>query len=292
MEAYMETRRLGKTGHMSSILIFGSFALYSVDQKEADAALETALEKGVNHIDVSPIYGEAEIRIGSWIGRNGNKFFLACKTHERSKAGARESLQRSLETLKVDHFDLFQFHGVDDMNTLDTILGPDGALEAVLDARDQGLLSYIGITGHRPATQKEALARFDFDTVLFPLNRIHAAHLRDWNNYLPLLETARQNDVGVMAIKSVAKGTWDESAETARRYNTWYEPFDEASEIQKSLWYTLSQDITSAVMPGDLKLWPMVIDAAERFKPLTEKEQNKIIAQAAQYQPLVGPRMD
>jgi len=287
----METRRLGKTGHMSSILIFGGFALFSVDQKQADAALETALEKGINHIDVSPIYGEAEARIGSWIGRNGKHFFLACKTNERSKRLAWESLQRSLETLKVDHFDLFQLHGVDAMDTLNTVLGPGGALEAVLDARDQGLVSYIGITGHRPATQKEALERFDFDTVLFPLNRIHAAHLQDWNDFFPLLETARQKDVGVMAIKSVAKGTWDESVSTSHRYTTWYEPFDEASEIRKSLQYTLSQDITSAAMPGDLKLWPMVIDAAESFKSLSEEEQKRVVSQAVRYQPLAGPRM-
>ena len=288
----METRRLGKTGHMGSILIFGSFALFSVEQKQADAALETALEKGINHIDVSPIYGEAEARIGSWIGRNGKQFFLACKTHERSKSVAWENLQRSLETLKVDHFDLFQLHGVDDRDTLNTVLGPGGALEAVLDARDQGLVSYIGITGHQPATQKEALDRFDFDTVLFPLNRIHAAHLQDWNDFFPLLETARQKDVGVMAIKSVANGTWDESVSTSHRYNTWYEPFDEASEIRKSLQYTLSQDITSAVMPGDLKLWPMVIDAAESFKSLSEEEEKRIVSQAVRYQPLAGPRMD
>ena len=288
----METRRLGKTGHMSSILIFGGFALFSVEQKQADAALETALEKGINHIDVSPIYGEAEARIGSWIGRNGKQFFLACKTHERSKSVAWENLQRSLETLKVDHFDLFQLHGVDDRDTLNTVLGPGGALEAVLDARDQGLVSYIGITGHQPATQKEALDRFDFETVLFPLNRIHAAHLQDWNDFFTLLETARQKDVGVMAIKSVAKGTWDESVSTSHRYNTWYEPFDEASEIRKSLQYTLSQDITSAVMPGDLKLWPMVIDAAESFKSLSEEEEKRIVSQAVRYQPLAGPRMD
>ena len=288
----METRRLGKTGHMSSIIIFGGFALFSVDQNEADAALERALEKGINHIDVSPIYGEAEARIGSWIVRKGNPFFLACKTHERSRSMAWESLQRSLETLKVDHFDLFQLHGVDDMDTLNTVLGPAGALEALFDARDKGLVRYIGITGHRPAIQKEALDRFDFDTILFPLNRIHAAHLQDWNDFFPLLERARQKDVGVMAIKSVAKGIWEESAGASHRYNTWYEPFDEASEIRKSLQYTLSQDITSAVMPGDLKLWPMVIEAAENFRPLSEEEQKKVVSQAARYQPLTGPHMD
>jgi len=288
----MEMRRLGKTGHMTSIIAFGGFALLEANQDEADAAIEMALNNGVNHIDVSPIYGQAETHIGSWIERNGKNVFLACKTHERGKREAWESLKRSLETLRVNYFDLFQLHGVDDTETLNTVLNPGGALEAVLGAREQGLVRFIGITGHRPAIQNEALNRFDFDTVMFPLNRVHAAHREDWNDFLPLLETARQKDIGVMAIKSVAKCTWEETARTPHRYNTWYEPFDEVAEIEKSLWYTLSQDITSAVMPGDLKLWPMVIDAARRFKPLIESEQKKVVSQVAQYQPLVGPHMD
>jgi aryl-alcohol dehydrogenase-like predicted oxidoreductase len=288
----METRRLGKTGHMSSIIAFGGFALRQVSQKEADAALEMALNHGINHIDVSPIYGQAEKRIGSWLKRNGRKFFLACKTHERGKKGAWESLKQSLETLKVDSFDLFQFHGVDSIEVLNTILGPGGALEAVLEARKQELVRFIGITGHNPPVQNEALRRFDFDTVMFPLNRVHAAHPTEWNNFLPLLQTARQKDVGVMAIKSVAKRAWEKTGRTSRPYGTWYEPFDEASEIEKSLWYTLSQDIATAVLPGELKLWPMIIDAARRFKPLHKKEQQEVISQASQYQPLVGPNMD
>jgi len=285
----VEKRRLGKTEHMSSILIFGSFALFRVTQKVADAAIENALANGINHIDVSPLYGDAEKHLGSWFKRHGkNGFFLACKTAERRKEGAWESLKRSLDTLKVAKFDLFQFHGVDDVKTLDTILGPGGALEAVLEAKQQGLLDFIGITGHVPPNHNIALQRFDFDTVLFPLNRIHAVHPTDWNDYQPLLKTAREKDVGVMAIKSVAKGTWAGH----HRYNTWYEPFDDASEVEKSLWFTLSQDITAAVLPGELKLWPMMIDAAQRFKPLSKREQQDYMKQAAQYQPLVGPSMD
>jgi aryl-alcohol dehydrogenase-like predicted oxidoreductase len=288
----METRRLGKTGHMSSVLIFGSFALYRVSQKVADAALETALENGINHIDVSPVYGQAEARIGSWLGRNGKKFFLACKTHERQKNGAWESLKQSLKTLKVDHFDLFQLHGVDNTDVLNTVLGPGGALEAILEAREQGLVRYIGITGHNPPLQNEALKRFDFDTVMFPLNRVHAAHPTDWNDFRPLLKAARPKDVGVMAIKSVAKRAWENRRRKSHPYNTWYEPFDEAAEIDKSLWYTLSQDITGAALPGELSLWPMIIDAARRFRPLSREEQADFVSQAARYQPLVGPAMD
>ncbi|HEY98491.1 MAG TPA: aldo/keto reductase [Dehalococcoidia bacterium] len=288
----METRRLGRTGHMSSIITFGGFALLQASQKDADKALETALANGINHIDVSPLYGQAEKRIGSWFGRNGKRFFLGCKTHEREKTEAWESLKRSLDTLKVDHFDLFQFHGVDSIETVKKILGPGGALEAVIEARNQGLLKYIGITGHRPDVQNEALDLFDFDTVMFPLNRVHAAHPEKWNDFLPLLKTAREKDAGVFAIKSVAKQLWEKPDRASHAYQTWYEPFDEASEIEKSLWFTLSQDITSAVLPGDLRLWPMVMDAAKRFKPLDDGAQKEVISKAAQYQPLVGPNMD
>jgi aryl-alcohol dehydrogenase-like predicted oxidoreductase len=288
----METRPLGRTGHNSSILVFGGFAVGWVDQDEADAALDMAYDNGINHIDVSPIYGEAEARIGSWINRNGKKFFLACKTHEREKSTAWESLKRSLETLKIDAFDLFQFHGVDNVETLDRILGTGGAMEAVLEAREQGLLHHIGITGHNPPLQNIALQRFDFDTVLFPLNRVHAAHPTDWNDFRPVLQTARQKNVGVLAIKSVAKGLWPDPDRASHPYNTWYEPFDDPENIEKSLRYTLSQDITAAVLSGDLKLWPMIINAALRFTPMTDNEQKQVISEVEQYRPLVGPNMD
>ncbi len=291
----METRRLGKTEHMSSILIFGGFALFRITQKAADAAIENAIENGINHIDVSPLYGDAEKHLGSWFKRHGKQdFFLACKTAERTKKEAWEDLKRSLDLLKVDKFDLFQFHGVDDPKTLDKILGPGGALEAVLEAKQQGLLDFIGITGHNPPNHNLALQKFDFDTVLFPLNRIHAVHPTGWNDYQPLLKTAKQKDVGVMAIKSVAKGTWPDgrAEEYAHRYNTWYEPFDDTENIRKSLYFTLSQDITAAVLPGELKLWPMIIEAAQKFKPLSKKEQQEYMNEAAVYEPLMGPRMD
>lgn len=288
----METRPLGRTGHMSSIVVFGGFAVGWVDQGEANAALDMALENGINHIDVSPVYGEAEARIGSWLGRNGKKFFLACKTHEREKKAAWESLKRSLEVLKVDSLDLFQFHGVDNIDVLDKILGPGGAMEAVREAREQGLLRFIGITGHNPPVQNIALQRFDFDTIMFPMNRVHAAHPTDWNDFRPVLRTARQKNTGVLAIKSVAKGTWQGPDRASHPYNTWYEPFDDLENIEKSLRYTLSQDVTAAVMSGDLRLWPKILDAARRFKPLTDSEQNEVIAEVEQYQPLAGPRMD
>jgi aryl-alcohol dehydrogenase-like predicted oxidoreductase len=286
----MQTRKLGKTGHNSTIITFGGFALSSVNQKEADAGIDMALKAGINGVDVSPVYGGAEARLGSWFGRHGNRFFLSCKTAERTKSGAWEGLKRSLETLQVDHFDLYQFHMVDNQRDLDTILGPDGALEAVLEAKKQGLLRFIGITGHHPPLHNAALQRFNFDSVMFPLNRVHAAAFSGWNDWRDLLKTAQQKQVGVFAIKSAAKRLWENEAKP--QYNTWYEPFDAAEDICKSLGYTLSQDITSAVTPGELKLLPMLIEAANQFTPLSPGLQQQYVSEVAQYPPLHAAFME
>jgi len=215
--------------------------------------------------------------------KHHKEVFLACKTTERGKTGAWESIKRSLELLKADYFDLFQFHGVDDLETLNVVLGPMGALEAVLEAKEQGLVRHIGITGHRPFVQIEALNHFDFDTLLFPVNCVLAAHRNDFNDFLPLLEIARQKDVGTIGIKAITKRPWEAAM---RMYRTWYEPFDEQEEIDKSLWYALSQGINTAAMPADLHLWPLVIDAAERFRVLDTREQEETISEVKQYKPL------
>ena len=279
----MEKRRLGKTGHMSSILTFGSAALWKVTQAQADAAIEMAIEHGINHFDVAPTYGEAEMRLGPWIQHHQKEIFLACKTAERGKTGTWESIKRSLDTLKADYFDLFQFHGVSDLEALNVILGPMGALEAVQEAKEQGLVRHIGITGHRPFVHIEALNRFDFDTVLFPCNRVLAAHRNDYTDFSTLLEICRQKDVGTIAIKAIAKRPWETMMHMHR---TWYEPFDEQTEIDKSLWYALSQDITTAAMPGELNLWPLVINAAERFKTMDTAKQKEVVSEVTQYKPL------
>ncbi len=284
----MEKRRLGKTEHMSSVLAFGGAALFQVTPAEAEAAIELAIEHGVNHFDVAPSYGQAEERLRPWLEKYRKEIFLACKTRRRGKAGVWEELKQSLARLKVDYFDLYQFHAVDDLETLNVVLGAEGALEAVLEAKQQRLVRYIGITGHRPFVQIEALHRYDFDTILFPLNRVLAAHTNDFNDFAPLLGIARQRDVGIIAIKAIAKRPWEPAM---RMYRTWYEPFDEQGEIDKSLWYTLSQGITTTAMPGDARLWPLLIDAAERFRPLTLKEQREVVAQVQQYKPLYPPSL-
>ncbi|UCC16892.1 MAG: aldo/keto reductase [Dehalococcoidales bacterium] len=283
----MEKRRLGKTGHMSSILALGGAALGTVTQAEADAAITLAMEHGINHIDVAPSYGDAELRIGPWMPKHRNDFFLGCKTTERDKTGAWESIKRSMDRLKVSNFDLFQFHGVDDLDTLEKILNPGGALEAVLEARQQGLVNYVGITGHRPHVYVEALKRFDFDTVLFPLSRVHAAHFNKDNDFRPLLDSAQQNGVGLIAIKAISKRVWPSKD---RSYQTWYEPFDSRADVARSIGYTLSQGVTTCPMPSDVQLWPKVIEAAEEFTPMTVEEQTAAVDEVALYQPISSPR--
>jgi aryl-alcohol dehydrogenase-like predicted oxidoreductase len=283
----MEKRRLGRTGHMSSVLTIGGAALGTITQAEADAAITMAMEHGINHIDVAPTYGDAELRIGPWMPEHRNDFFLGCKTGARDKAGAWESIKRSLDRLQVSNFDLFQFHGVDDLDALETILNPGGALEAVLEARQQGLIDYIGITGHRPNVYVEALKRFDFDTVLFPLSRVHAAHFDTDNDFRPLIDMAKQKDAGMLAIKSISKRLW---LSQDHSYKTWYEPFDSQVDVNRSLAYTLSQGVTTCPMSSDVKLWPMLIEAAERFTVLTEEEQAAAVDEVKQYQPISSPR--
>jgi len=286
----MQTRKLGKTGHEVTLLTLGGFAFSECSQEEADRGIDLAIGAGIKQVDVSPVYGHAEERLGSWFGRHGNPFFLSCKTAERTKQGAAEGLRRSLETLRVDHFDLFQFHMVDNPRDLDTILGPEGALEAVLEARREGLVKLIGITGHHPPLHKQALDHFDFDTVMFPLNRVHAAGFSGWNDWRELLQTTRRKGTGVFAIKLAAKRLWENSEE--KRYNTWYEPFDDTENIRKSVWYTLNQDISSGVTPGELKLLPLMIKAAESYKPLEQAEQQHYVDEVKQYPPLYASFME
>jgi aryl-alcohol dehydrogenase-like predicted oxidoreductase len=279
----MQLRRLGRTGHESSIISLGGAALWDVPKQEADVAIQMAIEHGVNHFDVAPRYGLAELRLGPMVERHRKEIFLACKTTERSRVGAWEGIKRSLDILRTDYFDLYQLHMVSDTETLNVVLGPGGALEAVVEAKKQGLIRYIGITGHRPYVQIEAINRFDFDTVLFPLNRVLAAHPSDYTDFRFLIDTAQKKDIGTIAIKAIAKQPWNPGV---RMYRTWYEPFTDQGDIDKSIWYTLSQGVSTAVLPADLRLWPKVIDAAERFKSMGDKEQEAVVSEVKAYKPI------
>jgi predicted aldo/keto reductase-like oxidoreductase len=282
----MQKRRFGRTGHMSSIVIFGAFAVGPIGQREADEVMELLLAHGVNHIDVAPSYLNAELRLGPWLERHRERFFLGCKTLLRGKEEARQELHRSLERLRVDHFDLYQLHAVTTMEELDQCFTAGGSMEAVLDARQEGLTRYVGITSHglqAPIVQRAALERFDFDSLLFPLSfRLWAneAYRRDVTT---LLQMATERDIGTVVIKTWARGPWGDKE---RRYHTGYEPYDDAEMIEQALRFNLSQPVTGVISAGDARLLPMILDAAERFQPMDEAEQAALLATAGEYEPL------
>jgi aryl-alcohol dehydrogenase-like predicted oxidoreductase len=282
----MQTRRFGRTGHMSTVAIFGAACLGKVTQAEADATIEKVIAAGVNHIDVAPSYGEAELRLGPWMVRERKRFFLGCKTTERTKAGAAAELRRSLERLRVDSFDLFQLHAVKTMEELDQVTAPGGALEAILEARAGGLTRYVGITGHgvdAPAIYLEALRRFDFDSVLFPLNFVQYANPTYRKNAEELIRQCRTRDVGTMVIKSICQRPWGNRPQV---YNTWYEPFTDIEHIQPAIIFALSQDVTGLCTVGDINVLPLVLEACENFKPMSAEQQEALVATASQYEPL------
>jgi predicted aldo/keto reductase-like oxidoreductase len=205
---------------------------------------------------------------------------------ERSQPSAAAELRRSLERLRVDHFDLYQIHSVTTLEELDQALAREGALEAILQAREEGLTRYIGITGHGvnvPAIFLEALRRFDFDSVLFPLNFVQYANPEFRRNAAALLHECRARDVGTMVIKSIVKRPWGDRAKT---YQTWYEPFDDAEHIQQCVNFALSQDVTGLCTVGDPRLLPLFLDACAHFTRMNQAEQDALVASAGAYEPL------
>lgn len=279
----MQTRRFGRTGHMSTIVIFGAFAVGQLNQREADETMELILAHGVNHIDVAPSYHEAELRLGPWLERHRADFFVGCKTQLRGRQEAREELHRSLERLRIDSFDLFQLHAVTTMDELEQCFAPGGSLEAIVDARREGLTRYIGITSHgleAPAVLLEALDRFDMDSILFPVNGRMWADGEYRRQAEALLQKAAEKDVGSMAIKAVARGPWDGRPQ---RYHTWYEPLEDPQAVERALRFTLSQPVTGAISAGDARLLPAILDAAERFRPMETAEQAEFVGVAQEY---------
>ncbi|MGW8227192.1 MAG: aldo/keto reductase [Anaerolineales bacterium] len=282
----MEKRRFGRTGHDSTIAIFGTAAFYDVTQAEADRVMEYILSTDINHIDVAPGYGKAETRLGPWLADFGDRFFIGCKTQERTKEAAGDELRRSLEKLRINKFDLFQLHAVTSMEELDQVTGPGGALEAILEAKDEGLLDYVGITGHgleAPRVFLEALERYDFDSVLFPINFILYENKTYRQKAETLLKICQQRDIGSMIIKHIARGPWGEEDKT---FTTWYHPFSEAEWIQKGVNFALSQPVTGICTPGDVNLLPMVVEACQQFQPMDLQHQAELISQTPQFQPL------
>jgi aryl-alcohol dehydrogenase-like predicted oxidoreductase len=282
----METRRFGRTGHMSTIAIFGAAAFWEISQTDADKVMEQVIEAGINHIDIAPSYGQAEERVGPWMPRERGRFFLGCKTMERTKQGAWDEMQRSLKRLQTETFDLYQCHAITTMEELDAVTMKGGALEAFVEARQRGLTKYIGITGHgvnAPQIYLEALKRFEFDSILFPLNFVQMAIPEFRKNAEELILACKTKDVGTMIIKTITKAPWGERPHTA---NTWYEPFDQMDEIQRAVNFGLSYPVTGLCTAGDTRILPMVLEACKNFTHLNETQREEMIQSAKLYEPL------
>ena len=262
----IEKRPFGRTGHMSSVALFGAAALKAATQDEADRTLEVLLRYGVNHIDTAPRYGDAELRIGPWMAEHRRDFFLATKTDERTRDGAREQIRRSLDRLRVDSVDLVQIHALSHPDEWDVAMGEGGVLEALVEAREQGLTRFIGVTGHGwtiAAMHRRSLARFDFDSVLMPYNFVMAQNARYMNDFESVIRACEARGVAVQTIKSIARGPW---ATSAPDRDTWYQPLEEAADIDRAIHWVMARPGIFFNTVGDMGLLPMVLDAATRFE--------------------------
>ncbi len=277
----MDTLPFGRTGHCSTRVLFGAAALGAMRQEKADQVLETLLEFGVNHIDTAASYGDAELRIGPWMGRYRDRFFLASKTHDRTAAGARASIARSLERLQVEQLDLIQMHNLVDDAGWNTAMGPGGALEALIEARQQGLVRFLGVTGHgtwAPAMHRRSLERFPFDSVLVPYNfsmlqePTYAADLE------ALLALCEARGVAVQTIKSVARRRW--RGDETRRFS-WYEPLRDPAAIARAVHFVLARPGLFLNSSSDATLLRATLAAASQ--PDGRPSDDAMRADAAQF---------
>jgi len=255
----------GSTGHESSRTIFGAAALGGVTQLEADRALETAAGFGVNHIDTAASYGESELRLAPWLAGHRSEVFLATKTGRRDRAGAREEIRRSLDRLGVDHVDLLQLHNLVDVIEWETALREGGALEAAVEARDEGLVRFIGVTGHGSTVarmHRRSLERFAFDSVLLPYSHIQMRDEQYAADFEALATICADRNVAVQTIKSISLAPWNGREQTV---GTWYEPLRDQDDIDLAVHWVLGEPAVFLNTVGDVGLLPKVLDAASRY---------------------------
>jgi aryl-alcohol dehydrogenase-like predicted oxidoreductase len=282
----MEHRRLGRLGSENSVLIFGGAALAEATEEDSDMAIGQALDAGVDHFDTAADYGDSELKYGRWMPEIRDRIFLSTKTGLREKDAAKRQIQDSLERLRVDDVDLLQLHAVGDLEDLDRATGPGGSLEAAIEAKEEGLVGAIGITGHgdgAPATHLEALRRYPFETVLTPWNYILSTDEGYRADYEALVEEIRRQDAGLLIIKSISRRNWPEGDPLDdQRYATWYEPFDRQEYIDAAVSWVLShEEVTGLAMVGDVTLAPMMLEAEGRLMPREEAEQ--VLSSAPDY---------
>jgi len=298
----IETRPLGETGHDSSVLTFGAIALDSLDQAEANGMVDDVLDAGVNHVDVAPTYGTAEVKLAPKLQERRDEVFLGCKTQERTYYGAWGELHKSLDRLGVDKIDLYQFHALTRYDELDTVTGdysPEmaqgdhdpGALQAFKEAKEEGIIDHIGLTSHGdPSLIRSAIKRIpELETVMFPFNYTLESKDGPEYDYRSVLELAEEKDLGTLCIKAFAKEPWGDTPEDERPYRTWYRPYDTPAELEDCLRYALSQGMTSIPSAGDPQLVPAMLEAAQNYEPLSEAEQKRLRESTDSDSPVPAP---
>lgn len=279
----IERRQFGRTEHESTRVIFGAAAFFDATPADADRMLDVLLEHGINHIDTAADYGESEELLGRWIGRHRETFFLATKTAARDYAGAKESIQRSLDRMGVDHVDLLQLHCLIEPGGWEQAMGPDGALEAVVEAKEAGLTRFLGVTAHEtvaPAVLLRSLDRFEFDSVLLPCNfpMMHSAEYAA--GFEKLASVCAERNVPIQTIKAVARRL---RRDESKAYSTWYEPLQSQEDINRAVHWVLARPNVFLNSAGDVNIAPRIFDAAERFDPtkvLSDEEMHRFVAEA------------
>jgi aryl-alcohol dehydrogenase-like predicted oxidoreductase len=277
----------GRTGHDSSRIIFGAYALSQATQAEADKVLEILLRFGVNHIDTAPMYGKAEERIGPWMGEHRERFFLGTKSRKRAYDAAWKDLERSLDRLRVDYVDLWQMHGLTNPQGWEKAMGPGGALEAFIEAREKGLVKYLGVTGHGSKVagmHLRSLERYGFDSVLLPYSYWQMQHPRYAADFNSLVEVCRLRNVAIQTIKSIARRPWNGRPKTHNTY--FYEPLMDQAAIDRSVWWALDLPDSFLITAGDIRLLPMVLDAADRFESRPSNDEMQAIIERFEIEPI------
>jgi aryl-alcohol dehydrogenase-like predicted oxidoreductase len=280
------TAPFGRTGHQSTRAIFGAAALGDVTQDDADRTMELLLRHGVNHIDTAASYGESEVRLGPWMERHRGDFFLATKTGERTSQAAYDQIRRSLERLRVDQVDLIQLHNLVDPEEWEIALGPGGALEAAVRAREEGLVRFIGVTGHGltvAAMHARSLDRFEFDSVLLQYNYPMMQNPTYAADFEALLARCQERNVAVQTIKSITRAPWGDRPQTAA---TWYEPLRDPVAIDRAVWWVLGRPGVFLNTVGDIEILPLVLDAASRFQERPTDAEMQEIAERQAMEPM------
>jgi len=277
-------RPLGQTGEQLSMIGFGGIMLMNGDPGMAANLVAEAMDRGVNYFDIAPSYGNAQERLGPALAPYRNKSFLACKTEGRMKDDSRAQLEQSLKLLKTDHFDLYQFHALTKMTDLDKVLGPGGAMETMEAAKKEGKIRFIGFSVHSVETALAAMDRYNFDTVLFPVNWV----LFSQANFGPqILRRAQEKKMGILAIKGMAKTVWPTAEKPHHpQPNCWYKPAGFPDEASLGLRWTLGHPITAAIPPGDEQYFRLAMDVAQNFKPLEAHEEQALLSGAHAVEPI------